>query len=204
MGNLTEKQAQFALVRKIQKNIKQRVSLIHKQRGKSEKTSPKWANLHKNTPKFCFEVNWRAKVPWNLKKKRNPQNRKLQKNKPKKQANFNQNMPKNKQAASLQKSRKSTKKTSPNSRENRKVGNTASEKFICWFWRNPWCDFYVTHTPECNESAIIRQTINCALTILIASLFSLCRLRITTQLRSGILLTKWPVLLQNTSVKSKW
>jgi len=69
MGNLTEKQAQFALVRKIQKNIKQRVSLIHKQRGESEKTSPKWANLHKNTPKFCFEVNWRAKVPWNLKKK---------------------------------------------------------------------------------------------------------------------------------------
>ena len=29
------------------------------------------------------------------------------------------------------------------------------------------------------------QIINCGLTILIASLFSLCRLRITTQLRSG-------------------
>jgi len=30
-----------------------------------------------------------------------------------------------------------------------------------------------------------RQVINCGLTILIVSLFSLCRLRIATQLRSG-------------------
>jgi len=42
--------------------------------------------------------------------------------------------------------------------------------------------------------------INCGLTILIASLFSLWRLRITTQLRSGTVDTsKWPVFLQNES-----
>jgi len=43
------------------------------------------------------------------------------------------------------------------------------------------------------------QIINSGVTLLIVSLFSLCRLRITTQLRYGILLTKWPVFLQNTS-----
>jgi len=46
------------------------------------------------------------------------------KNKPKEQANFNQHKPKNKQPASLQKNAQIHKKTSPNSRENRKGGNT--------------------------------------------------------------------------------
>jgi len=46
------------------------------------------------------------------------------KNKPKKQANCNLNKPKNKQPASLQKKQQTHKKTSPNSQENRKVGNT--------------------------------------------------------------------------------
>jgi len=26
-----------------------------------------------------------------------------------------------------------------------------SAKFICYYWRNPWCDCHVTHTPKCNE-----------------------------------------------------
>jgi len=45
------------------------------------------------------------------------------KNKPKKQENFNQNKSKNKQSASLKKN-ENPQKTDPNSRENRKVGNT--------------------------------------------------------------------------------
>jgi len=41
------------------------------------------------------------------------------------------------------------------------------------------------------------QIINCGLTILIVSLFSLCRLRIATQLRSCTAdKSKWPVFLQ--------
>jgi len=31
----------------------------------------------------------------------------------------------------------------------------ASAKFICCCWRNPWCDFHVTHTPKCRKSANI-------------------------------------------------
>jgi len=42
--------------------------------------------------------------------------------------------------------------------------------------------------------------INCGLTILIFSLFSLCRLQRTAQLRSGTVgKSKWPVFLQNES-----
>jgi len=33
------------------------------------------------------------------------------------------------------------------------------------------CEFYVTHTPKCNESAKLGQIINCGLTILIVSVF---------------------------------
>jgi len=47
----------------------------------------------------------------------------------------------------------------------------SSAKFICCCWRNPWCDYHVTHTPKCNKSAKIGQIINCALTILIISVF---------------------------------
>jgi len=46
------------------------------------------------------------------------------KNKPKKRAKFSENKPKNKQPASLQENQQIHKKTSPNWRENRKVGNT--------------------------------------------------------------------------------
>ena len=73
-----------------------------------------------------------------------------------------------------------------------------SAKFICCCWRNPWCDFLVTHTRKCNEPAKTRA-------IVVAeqdgfSLFSLCRLRNTTQLRSGTVgKSKWPVFIQNAS-----
>jgi len=80
-------------------------------------------------------------------------------------------------------------------------------KFICCCWRSPWCHCHVTHTPKCNELAKIRANynllliiINCGLTILIVSLFSLCRLRIRTQLRFGTVdKSNWPVFLQNAS-----
>jgi len=62
----------------------------------------------------------------------------------------------------------------------------------------------VTHTPKCNEPTKI-QAINCGLTILIVSLFFLCRLRNTTQLRSGTAdISKWPVFLQNVSGNPIW
>jgi len=60
----------------------------------------------------------------------------------------------------------------------------SSGKFICCCWRNPWCDYHVTHTPKCNESAKIGQIIDYGLTTLIVSVFQCC-LRITTELRSG-------------------
>ena len=46
-------------------------------------------------------------------------------------------------------------------------GTVSSVNFICSCWRNPWCDFQVTHTPKCSESAKIGQVVNCGLTILI-------------------------------------
>ena len=54
-------------------------------------------------------------------------------------------------------------------------------------WRNLWCDWHVTHTQRnvTNQPNYGQIIINCELTILIVSLFSLCRLRIMTQLRSG-------------------
>ena len=59
---------------------------------------------------------------------------------------------------------------------------------------------YVTHIPKCNEPAKTQGNYNCGLTILIVFLFSLCRLRNTTQLRSGTVdKSKWPVFLQNAS-----
>jgi len=33
------------------------------------------------------------------------------------------------------------------------VRTVLSVKFICCCWRNPWCDFRVTHTPKCSEPA---------------------------------------------------
>jgi len=64
------------------------------------------------------------------------------------------------------------------------VRTVSSAKFICCCCRNPCCDCHVTQTPKCNESTKIGQIIKCGLTILIVYLFSLCCLRITTQLRS--------------------
>jgi len=40
-----------------------------------------------------------------------------------------------------------------------------------------------THTPKCNDP--VKTQGNCGLTMLIVSLLSLCRLRITIKLRSG-------------------
>ena len=64
----------------------------------------------------------------------------------------------------------------------------SSAKFICCCWRNPWCNCHHTHTHRnVKKQPKYGQIINCGLTILTVSLFSLCHLRITTQLRSGVI-----------------
>jgi len=61
-----------------------------------------------------------------------------------------------------------------------------------------------THRNAMNQPKY-RKVINCGLTILIVSLFILCRLRNTTQLRSGTAdKSKWPVFLQNASGNPIW
>ena len=57
-----------------------------------------------------------------------------------------------------------------------------------------------THTEMAMSQPKYGQIINCGLTILIVSLFSLCRLRNATQLRSGAVdKSKWPIFLRNAS-----
>ena len=41
---------------------------MQKQGGKTEK-SPIWTNIHKNTPKFRFGVNWKSKMAMKFDKK---------------------------------------------------------------------------------------------------------------------------------------
>jgi len=66
------------------------------------------------------------------------------------------------------------------------VRTVFSAKAICCCWRNPWCDCHVKHTHRnVTNQPKYEQIVNCGVTILIVSLFSLSRLRITTQLRSG-------------------
>jgi len=60
------------------------------------------------------------------------------------------------------------------------VRTVPSMRFICCCWRNPWCDFHATHTPQCNDPPKIRaNNLNNTYS------FSLCRLKITTELGSG-------------------
>jgi len=119
---------------KISKKIKQK-----KQGGKSEKTSPKWGNFHKSTPNMPLAVNWKSKSAVKFEKKQSTK-QKSGKNKPKKQANFIYNKPKNKQPASLHKNPQLHKKTSPISRENRKVDITADFAFAGKVMGNHWCN----------------------------------------------------------------
>ena len=83
IGNLSEKQAQYALAGKFNKTKNQQENYIKKQGGKSEKTNPKWANFHKNTPNVPLAVNWNSKSAIKFDKTSNPQNRNLQKTSPK-------------------------------------------------------------------------------------------------------------------------
>jgi len=91
--------------------------------GKSEKTCPKWASFHKNTPNMPLAVNWNSKSAIKFEKS-NPQKRNLLKTS-QKTTKFQL---KQVQKQATRKSSKKTqlhKKISPNSREKRKVGNTA-------------------------------------------------------------------------------
>ena len=76
-----------------------------------------------------YAINWNSKSAIKFEKKQSAKE-KSAKNKPKKQANFNSNKPKNKQPAIPPKYRKSTKKAYPNSRENRKVGDTGPSSYL--------------------------------------------------------------------------
>jgi len=58
------------------------------------------------------------------------------------------------------------------------VSTVPSVKFICCCWRNPWCYCNVTHAPKYNEPAKIRSNYWDS-TVLIVSLFCLCRFRTT-------------------------
>jgi len=67
------------------------------------------------------------------------------------------------------------------------VRTVPSAKFICCGWCNSWCDFHVTHTyRKVMSQPKYGLIVNCGLTILTVSPFSLCCWRIMTQLRSGI------------------
>jgi len=101
MGNSTEKQAQYAFGNKIQQNKKSAGKSNKKQSGTSEKTNPKWAYFHKQTPKLPLAINFNRKTDIKFEKEQSTK-QKSAKSKPKKQANFNQNKPKNKEPASLQ------------------------------------------------------------------------------------------------------
>jgi len=67
------------------------------------------------------------------------------------------------------------------------VRTVSLAKFICCCWRIPWRDCYVTHThtPKCNESAKIRANYSLWLNNTDCLSVFLCRLRISTRLRSG-------------------
>jgi len=55
---------------------------LNKNQGdKSEKTSPNWANFHKNTPKIACSSRLKQQKRHKIWKNSNPQNRSLQKNK---------------------------------------------------------------------------------------------------------------------------
>jgi len=77
------------------------------------------------------------------------------------------------------------------------VRKDRSAKFMCCYWRNPWSDCHVTHTPKCNEPAKIRKNY-CRLTILIVSLFPCADYELRHSL-DVTLLAKWPVILQKAS-----
>jgi len=69
IGNLTEKQAQHALAWKFNKTKNQQENWIKKQWNKSEKTSTKSVNFHKNTPNMPLAVNWNSKSAIKFEKK---------------------------------------------------------------------------------------------------------------------------------------
>jgi len=54
---------------KIQQNEKSARKSNKKHLGKSEKTSPKWANFHKNTPNMPLAVHWNSKSAIKFEKK---------------------------------------------------------------------------------------------------------------------------------------
>jgi len=75
------------------------------------------------------------------------------------------------------------------------VRTVSSAKFICYCWRIPWCDCYVTHRNAMSQPKY-GQIVNWGLTILIVSLFSCAAYKLWHGLDLA-LLTKWPVFLQN-------
>jgi len=86
-GNLTEKQVQNVLAGKFNKTKNQEENQIKNHGGKSEKTSPKWANFHKSTSNMPLAVNWNSKSALKFEKKPIFKTE-ICKNKPKKTSKF--------------------------------------------------------------------------------------------------------------------
>jgi len=88
------------LARKFNKIKNQEENYMEKPGGTPEKTSPKWANFRKNTPKLPLAVNWNSKRARKFEIK-TLQNRNLQKT-----------SPKNKQISIKQAQKQATRKSS--------------------------------------------------------------------------------------------
>jgi len=76
------------------------------------------------------------------------------------------------------------------------VRTVLQQSFFCCCWRNPWCDYHVTHTPRCNESAKIRGND----WLWLNNTDCLCFPCAAYELQHSsdlALLIKWPVFLHN-------
>jgi len=124
IGDLTAKQAQHSSGMKIQQNKKSAGKLNRKPGRHIRKIKPKMSKYSQKHAKITFSSKLKQqKFNKILNKKKQSEICKKQAQKPSK---FQLNKPKNKQPASLQKNPQLHKNTSPNSRENRKLGNTDS------------------------------------------------------------------------------
>jgi len=91
MGNLTEKEAERAFDRKIQKIIKKQVRFHTKTGSQIRKNKPKMSRFTQKHAQILFSSKLKEQNLQEIWWKRNPQCRNLQKNKPKKEENLNQN-----------------------------------------------------------------------------------------------------------------
>jgi len=105
MSNLTEKQAQRAFGRKMKKKHKTSRLVKYKNMEENPKKKPKMNKYTQKHAQVSFWSKLKEQNGHEILQKKQSAIQKSAKNKPKKQANYNQHKPKNKQPASLQKKR---------------------------------------------------------------------------------------------------